>query len=457
MKNFIFEMLLARLNWPDMLVREQTLHAIKDFLIINQSFKKDFLVFLEQQNIESKVLEILAIIYLINQEQTDYFVLNEIESKIKAPSILSDLCLEEIFQIKLLEQKRLWQKNYTIDIPYDLKIEDTNYKINGLVKRNLDLLKKRCNMNLNFEDQFYLECKQIFSQNDCSHYGRVDHFCEPRYAGFPNIKLLQDDIQISGFLRLISFCVDVYNLPIDFALVLSKDFFPIDLGLLELRSTYKPLFIDQLLNYSFEKWDFQENDFIPVYLSCPLKEETDASLNKEIIALDVFPVHLNHSPKSLAYYFDFFRRGELLKTIEQIPWHINIKKIIIPQDIPEHFIGLFHNCYNYIQQLYALHRDLFIPNEKELKIDIKNDKLIFKVNQQVIGYLQYWYDNYNTFSYKNTTVCSGIITYFHKDYLNKINVNNDVTLLINYKKFRTNTHGAFEQADNLYYSIKFSN
>ena len=85
MKDFIFKMLLARLKWPDMLVREQTFHAIKDFLIRNQSFKYNFLTFLDAQNLESKVLEILAIIYLVNHEQTNYFTLNEVETNIKAP------------------------------------------------------------------------------------------------------------------------------------------------------------------------------------------------------------------------------------------------------------------------------------------------------------------------------------------------------------------------------------
>ena len=72
MKDFIFNMLLARLKWPDMLVREQTFHAIKDFLIANHDFRANFLTFLEKQNLESKVLEVLAIIYLVNIEQVNY-------------------------------------------------------------------------------------------------------------------------------------------------------------------------------------------------------------------------------------------------------------------------------------------------------------------------------------------------------------------------------------------------
>ena len=133
MKDFIFKMLLARLKWPDMLVREQTFHAIKDFLIRNQSFKYNFLTFLEAQNLESKVLEILAIIYLVNHEQTNYFTLNEVETNIKAPSLLSDIYLEEIFQLKFERQNRSWRKNHSANAPYGFKKNCINHKPNGLV------------------------------------------------------------------------------------------------------------------------------------------------------------------------------------------------------------------------------------------------------------------------------------------------------------------------------------
>lgn len=454
MKDFIFKMLLARLKWPDMLVREQTFHAIKDFLIRNQSFKYNFLTFLEAQNLESKVLEILAIIYLVNHEQTNYFTLNEVETNIKAPSLLSDIFLEEIFQLKLERLNRSWRENHSASVPYCFKKDSIKMQTNGLVSNNLDFLKKICKFEFNFEEQFYFEYKQVMSKQKCLFEGKIDYFCESRYAGFPNIKLIQDDIQISAFLRLISYCVDVYNMPIDIALIISQDFLPIDLGLLELKPSTKPFFINNLINSNFQQWNFQENDFIPVYLSCPLKEDTDAYFNKEIIALEIYPVHLNHIPKSLENYFDFFRRGELWKKIKKIPWHTNIKKIIIPENIPKHYIGLFHNCYNYIQRLYTVERDLFIPNEKDLKLDIEKDKLLFKIDECIIGYMQYWYDNYNIFSYKDTTCCAGIITYLHKDYIGKINVNNDVTLLVNCRKFKTNNQDFFELSENLYYSIK---
>ena len=264
--------------------------------------------------------------------------------------------------------------------------------------------------------------------------------------------MVQDDIQISAFLRLISYCVDIYDLHIDFALQLSKDFFPIDLGLLELKPSFKPSFINELVNFDFQQWNFQENDFIPVYLSCPLKMNVDSD-NKEIIALEIYPVHLDYTSKSSETDFELFRRNELWYKTNKLLTYTNIKKIVIPENTPPHVIGLLYNCYNYIQRLYTVNRDLFIPNEKDLKITIENDKLFFNIIEQIIGYIQYWYDNYKTFYYKDTTYCTGVITYLHKSYINKINENDDLTILVNYKRFNNN-QDFFELSDNLYYSIK---
>ena len=370
MKNFIFQMLLARLKWPDMLVREQTFHAVKDFIITNPNYKSTFLTFLEKQHLESKVLELLAIIYLINQKQKNYFSLSEIENRIKAPSLLSDVCLAEIFQMKSEKQNRPWRENHSEPVSNDFKIKTFNHRKNGLVRSNLDYLKKICNIDLNLEKQFELELTKIIDKEQCSYYVKINYFCETGYAGIPNIKLLQDDIQISAFLRLISFCVDIYNLPIDLALLLSQDFIPVDFGLLELKPTAKPIFIDELIDYNFKQWKFCKNDYIPVYLSCPLQTKSDTLFDREITAIDIYPVHLSHRPKSLENYFEFFRRGELWEKMKKIPWHSNIKKIIIPEDIPQNFIGLFHKCCNYIQRMYTIERDLFIPNEKSLEIEI---------------------------------------------------------------------------------------
>ncbi|MBD5402533.1 hypothetical protein HDR58_07015 [bacterium] len=454
MKNVIFQILLARLKWPDMLVREQTFHAVKDFLIANPNFKNNFLIFLEKQHLESKVLEILAIVYLINQKQKSYFSLAEIEQSIKAHSFLSDICLGEIFNIKFEKQNRPWHKNHSEPVPNGFKIDTINYQKNGLVSNNLEHLKKICNIDLNLEKQFEFELKKIIDKEQCSYYGKIDYFCEIGCSGSPNIKLLQDDIQISAFLRLISFCKDIYNLPDNLVLLLLQDFIPIDFGLLELKPTAKPIFLDKLIDYNFKQWNFGEDDYIPVYLSCPLKIKSDTLFDKEIIAIDIYPVHLSYTPKSLENYFEFFRRGKLWEKMKKIPWHSNIRKIIIPEDIPEYFIGLFHKCCNYIQRMYTIERDLFIPNEKTLEIEIEKDKLIFKSNGQIIGYMQYWYDNYNTFSYIDATVCSGVITYLHKDYINKINMNNDITILINYKVFKSHNKEKFELTSNLYYSVK---
>ena len=176
------------------------------------------------------------------------------------------------------------------------------------MRHNLDALKNISNLELTLEKQFYFEYKQILSKEKCLFDGQIDYFCEPRYTGFPNIKLIQDDIQISAFLRLISYCVDVHNMPTDIALIMSQDFLPIDLGLLELKPSTKPFFINNLINSNFQQWNFQENDFIPVYLSCPLKEDTDAYFNKEIIALEIYPVHLNHIPNFIKNYYDFSKR-----------------------------------------------------------------------------------------------------------------------------------------------------
>lgn len=453
MKDFIFNMLLARLKWPDMLVREQTFHAIKDFLITNHAFKTKFLTFLEKQNLESKVLEVLAIIYLVNIEQVNYFLFDEVEEKIKSPSLLSDVCLKEIFQLNSERQSRPWIKNHSGRTLYFFEKDSVNFKIIELVKRNLNLLKKLCKIELNFEEQFYFEYEQIQLKEKNLLNKQLDYFYEPRYEGVPNIKLVRDDIQISAFLRLISYYVDVYNLPIDFALLLSQDFIPVDFGLLELKPSTKPLFINELVDFDFQQWNFQENEFIPVYLSCPIKMDVDSD-NKEIVALEIYPVLLDDTSKSLETDFEIFRENIYRQEMKEIPWSINIKKLIIPENIPQNFIGLFYNCYNYIQRLYTVNRELFIPNEKDLKITIENNKLFFKINEQIIGYIQYWYDNYKTFYYKDTTSCTGVITYFHKSYINKINKNDELTILVNYKKFNNNNQDFFELSDNLYYSIK---
>ena len=423
-------------------------------MIANSSFKKKFLVFLKKQHLESKVLELLAVVSLVNQEQTNYFLLQEIENKITAPSLLSDICLEEIFQIKIEKQNRPWIENHSDYAPNNFLVEVFNHRQNGIVRNNFNFLKKICNVELNLEKQFYFEYKQVVAKEKHLYYGNIDYFCNTGYAGTPNIKLLQDDVQISAFLRLISFCVDLYNLPIDWALFLSRDFFPIDFGLLELKPTVRPVFLEELINYDFKQWNFQKHDFIPVYLSCPLKIDSNSLFDKEIITLDIYPVHLSYTPKSLEKYFEFFRRGKKKKKMRGISWHANIKRLNVPKDIPEHFIGLFHKCCNYIQKMYTIHRDLFIPNERDLRIEINNDKLIFKIDNQIIGYMQYWYDNYGVFGYKGTAICAGVITCLHKDYLDKINKDNDVKILINYKILKANYGKHFEQNKNLYYLIK---
>ena len=63
-ENFTFQLLMERLEWPDMLVREQTYHAIKDFLVKNCDYKDIFITKLKTQILESKILDLLVIAYL---------------------------------------------------------------------------------------------------------------------------------------------------------------------------------------------------------------------------------------------------------------------------------------------------------------------------------------------------------------------------------------------------------
>lgn len=117
-ENFTFQLLMERLEWPDMLVREQTYQAIKDFLIKNCDYKDIFITKLKTQILESKILDLLVIAYLVNQEIENYFEYNLIVESINKPSFLSQIIITHIFKKSIDNYKEdLWYKNYSLNYP----------------------------------------------------------------------------------------------------------------------------------------------------------------------------------------------------------------------------------------------------------------------------------------------------------------------------------------------------
>ena len=187
--------LMERLEWPDMLVREQTYHAIKDFLIKNCNYKDVFIIKLKTQILESKILDLLVIVYLVNQEIENYFEYNLIVESINKPSFLSEVIITHIFKKSIDNYKEdLWYKNYSLNYPREYINKNTIKQF--CVDNELDKLCKLCNNKLPIYDWFYYEYDKyadiFYNNND------YQYFYDDRYRTYANIKTLEADIQRLG-------------------------------------------------------------------------------------------------------------------------------------------------------------------------------------------------------------------------------------------------------------------
>lgn len=449
-ENFTFQLLMERLEWPDMLVREQTYHAIKDFLIKNCNYKDVFITKLKTQILESKILDLLVIVYLVNQEIENYFEYNLIVESINKPSFLSEVIITHIFKKSIDNYKEnLWYKNYSLNYPREYINKNTIKQF--CVDNELDKLCKLCNNKLPIYDWFYYEYDKyadiFYNNND------YQYFYDDRYRTYANIKTLEADIQISAILKLFSFLYDNYDLPLSIAQYLFDYYMPVDFGLLLLKPSQKPNFVKDIEICNIKSWKYRKEEFIPIYLSCPIKMDINKYDNKEIIGIEALPIFLNNDIELNADVYSKYKK-DLIKQGDNIPLVFDIRNVKFNENFQGTNIGLLYKAYNYVQRLYSCENNLFIPINKNINIEINDNKLIFKINNNIIGYLQYWYDNYTSYTYLDTIPCSGIIVYFLENYIKELNSNKNLYIACNYKKFVSENMQPFTNPINEYKKLE---
>ena len=449
-ENFTFQLLMERLEWPDMLVREQTYHAIKDFLIKNCDYKDIFITKLKTQILESKILDLLVIAYLVNQEIENYFEYNLIVESINKPSFLSQIIITHIFKKSIDNYKEdLWYKNYSLNYPREYINKNTIKQF--YVDNELNKLCKLCNNKLPIYDWFYYEYDKyadiFYNNND------YQYFYDDRYRTYANIKTLDADIQISAILKLFSFLYDNYDLPLNIAQYLFNYYMPVDFGLLLLKPSQKPNFVKDIEICNIKSWKYRKEEFIPIYLSCPIKMDINKYDSKEIIGIEALPIFLNNDIELNADVYNKYKK-DLIKQGDNIPLVFDIRNVKFNENFQGTNIGLLYKAYNYVQRLYSCENNLFIPINKNINIEINDNKLIFKINNNIIGYLQYWYDNYTSYTYLDTVPCSGIIVYFLENYIKELNSNKNLYIACNYKKFVSENMQPFTNPINEYKKLE---
>lgn len=449
-ENFTFQLLMERLEWPDMLVREQTYHAIKDFLVKNCDYKDIFITKLKTQILESKILDLLVIAYLVNQEIENYFEYNLIVESINKPSFLSQVIITHIFKKSIDNYKEdLWYKNYSLNYPREYINKHTIKQF--YVDNELNKLCKLCNNKLPIYDWFYYEYDKyadiFYNNND------YQYFYDDRYRTYANIKTLEADIQISAILKLFSFLYDNYDLPLNIAQYLFDYYMPVDFGLLLLKPSQKPNFVKDIEICNIKSWKYRKEEFIPIYLSCPIKMDINKYDNKEIIGIEALPIFLNNDIELNADVYSKYKK-DLIKQGDNIPLVFDIRNVKFNENFQGTNIGLLYKAYNYVQRLYSCENNLFIPINKNINIEINDNKLIFKINNNIIGYLQYWYDNYTSYTYLDTIPCSGIIVYFLENYIKELNSNKNLYIACNYKKFVSENMQPFTNPINEYKKLE---
>lgn len=449
-ENFTFQLLMERLEWPDMLVREQTYHAIKDFLVKNCDYKDIFITKLKTQILESKILDLLVIAYLVNQEIENYFEYNLIVESINKPSFLSQVIITHIFKKSIDNYKEdLWYKNYSLNYPKEYINKNTIKQF--YVDNELNKLCKLCNNKLPIYDWFYYEYDKyadiFYNNND------YQYFYDDRYRTYANIKTLEADIQISAILKLFSFLYDNYDLPLNIAQYLFDYYMPVDFGLLLLKPSQKPNFVKDIEICNIKSWKYRKEEFIPIYLSCPIKMDINKYDNKEIIGIEALPIFLNNDIELNADVYSKYKK-DLIKQGDNIPLVFDIRNVKFNENFQGTNIGLLYRAYNYVQRLYSCENNLFIPINKNINIEINDNKLIFKINNNIIGYLQYWYDNYTSYTYLDTIPCSGIIVYFLENYIKDLNSNKNLYIACNYKKFVSENMQPFTNPINEYKKLE---
>ncbi len=441
---------MERLEWPDMLVREQTYHAIKDFLVKNCDYKDIFITKLKTQILESKILDLLVIAYLVNQEIENYFEYNLIVESINKPSFLSQVIITHIFKKSIDNYKEdLWYKNYSLNYPREYINKHTIKQF--YVDNELNKLCKLCNNKLPIYDWFYYEYDKyadiFYNNND------YQYFYDDRYRTYANIKTLEADIQISAILKLFSFLYDNYDLPLNIAQYLFDYYMPVDFGLLLLKPSQKPNFVKDIEICNIKSWKYRKEEFIPIYLSCPIKMDINKYDNKEIIGIEALPIFLNNDIELNADVYSKYKK-DLIKQGDNIPLVFDIRNVKFNENFQGTNIGLLYKAYNYVQRLYSCENNLFIPINKNINIEINDNKLIFKINNNIIGYLQYWYDNYTSYTYLDTIPCSGIIVYFLENYIKELNSNKNLYIACNYKKFVSENMQPFTNPINEYKKLE---
>ncbi len=449
-ENFTFQLLMERLEWPDMLVREQTYHAIKDFLVKNCDYKDIFITKLKTQILESKILDLLVIAYLVNQEIENYFEYNLIVESINKPSFLSQVIITHIFKKSIDNYKEdLWYKNYSLNYPREYINKNTIKQF--YVDNELNKLCKLCNNKLPIYDWFYYEYDKyadiFYNNND------YQYFYDDRYRTYANIKTLEADIQISAILKLFSFLYDNYDLPLNIAQYLFDYYMPVDFGLLLLKPSQKPNFVKDIEICNIKSWKYRKEEFIPIYLSCPIKMDINKYDNKEIIGIEALPIFLNNDIELNADVYSKYKK-DLIKQGDNIPLVFDIRNVKFNENFQGTNIGLLYKAYNYVQRLYSCENNLFIPINKNINIEINDNKLIFKINNNIIGYLQYWYDNYTSYTYLDTIPCSGVIVYFLENYIKELNSNKNLYIACNYKKFVSENMQPFTNPINEYKKLE---
>lgn len=150
----------------------------------------------------------------------------------------------------------------------------------------------------------------------------------------------------------------------------------------------------------------------------------------------------------------FKYKKDLIKQGDNIPLVLDIRNIKFNENFQGTNIGFLYKTYNYVQRLYSCENNLFIPINKNINIEINDNKLIFKINNNIIGYLQYWYDNYTSYTYLNTIPCSGIIVYFSENYIKELNSNKNLYIACNYKKFVSKNMQPFTNPINEYKKLE---
>ncbi len=445
-ENFTFQLLMERLEWPDMLVREQTYHALKDFMIKNCDYKDIFITKLKTQILESRILDLLVIVYLVNQEIENYFEYNLIVNSINKPSFLSQVIITYIFKKSTDNYKDdLWYKNYSLNYP--IKYINKNNIKKFYVDNELNKLCMLCNNKLPIYDWFYYEYDKyadiFYNTND------YEYFYDDRYLSYANIKTLEADIQISAILKLFSFLYDNYDFPINIAQYLFNYYMPVDFGLLLLRPSQKPNFLKDIEFFNIESWKYKKEEFIPIYLSCPIKMDINKYDNKEIIGIEALPIFLKDGVEVNADVYNEYKQ-DLMQQGNVTPLVCDIRNIKFNGNFQGKNIGLLYKSYNYVQRLYSCENNLFIPSDNNICIVINSDKLIFKINNNIIGYLQYWYDNYTSYTYFNTIPCSGVIVYLSENYIKDLNLNKNLYIVCNYKKFVSENMQPFTNSINEY-------